>query len=106
MSNALTTIRKNGAYTLLTPDESGLLVGHLEGKPVAYFFSQKRKASAFRAAIGKNTFPIVKEDARTLTEELVDLGVTAAFIDPDNPQTPPDPLNLAKYLEHLQRPAS
>lgn len=106
MPNPLNEIRKNGVYTMLTPDESGLLVGHLEGKPVAYFFSKKRHATAFRAAIGKGDFPIIKEDARALTEELVESGVVQAFVDPDEPKALPDPLNLEKYLEVLVKAAS
>lgn len=106
MPNPLNEIRKNGVYTLLTPDESGLLVGQCEGRPVAYFFSKKRNATAFRAAIGKGDFPIIKEDAKALTEELVEAGVTEAFVDPDQPKTLPDPLNLKKYLEVLQKAAS
>jgi hypothetical protein len=105
MPNPLNEIRKNGVYTLLTPDESGLLVGHLEGRPVAYFFSKKRNATAFRTAIGKANFPIVKEDAKELTQELVESGVVEAFVDPDEPKTLPDPLNLKKYLEVLEKAA-
>lgn len=106
MPNPLNEIRKNGVYTLLTPDESGLLVGHCEGRPVAYFFSKKRNATAFRSLIGKGDFPIIKEDAKALTEELVEAGVTDAFIDPDDPKTLPDPLNLKKYQEVLAKAAS
>lgn len=106
MPNPLNEIRKNGVYTLLTPDESGLLVGHLEGKPVAYFFSKKRNATAFRALIGKGNFPIIKEEALALTEELVESGVQEAFVDAEDPKTLPDPLNLKKYLEVLAKAAS
>lgn len=103
MPNPLNEIRKNGVYTLLIPDESGFLVGQLEGKPVVYFFSKKRNATAFRALIGKADCPIIKEDARALTEELVEAGVLDAFVDAEDPKTLPDPLNLEKYLAHLKQ---
>ena len=101
MPNALATIQKNGVYTILTPDES-FLIGHVEGKPAAFYFSQRKKASAYRAAIGKPDHLIVKEDALELSAELVELGVTEAFVDAEDPKALPDPLNLAKYLAHLQ----
>jgi hypothetical protein len=103
MPNPLNEIRKNGVYTLLTPDESGLLVGQLAGQPVAYLFSKKRNATAFRAQIDKGDFPIVKEEALALTAELVEAGVQEAFVDPVDPKTLPDPLNLKKYLAVLQQ---
>ena len=102
MPNPLTTIKKNGVYTMLTPDEE-FLIGHSEGQPVAFFFSQKKKASAYRELIKKPELVIVKEDAKTLTEELVELGVKEAFIDPETVKNLPDPLFLPKYLEHLSK---
>lgn len=103
MPNPLTTLKKNGVYTILTPDEN-FLIGHSEGQPVAFFFSQKKKASAYRELIKKPDHIIVKEDTKTLTEELVELGVKEAFVDPETVKNLPDPLFLPKYLEHLNKP--
>ena len=105
MPNALTTLKKNGVYTILTPGEDGFLIGHCEGHPVAFYFSQKKKATAYRATIGKLDHVVVKEDVTTLSEELVEAGVKEAFIDAENPTSLPDPLNLPKYLEHLKKEA-
>lgn len=102
MPNPLTTIKKNGVYTMLTPDEE-FLIGQSEGQPVAFFFSQRKKASAYRELIKKPDLMIVKEDVRGLTEELVELGVKEAFVDPETVKNLPDPLFLPKYLEHLTK---
>ena len=75
MPNPLTTLKKNGVYTILTPGEDGFLIGHCEGHPVV----------------------------TALSEELVEAGVKEAFIDAENPKSLPDPLNLPKYLEHLKK---
>ena len=104
MPNALATIRKNGVYTILTPDES-FLIGHVEGHPAAFYFSQRKRAAAYREAIGKADHLIVKEDALDLTAELVELGVDDAFVDAENPKALPDPLDLKKYLAHLEEEA-
>ncbi len=86
----------------MTPDEE-FLIGHSDGQPVAFFFSQKKKASAYRELIKKPDLVIVKEDAKVLTEELVELGVKEAFVDPETVKNLPDPLFLPKYLEHLTK---
>ncbi|MDB5100279.1 MAG: hypothetical protein JWM80_4700 [Cyanobacteria bacterium RYN_339] len=107
MPNPLTTIRKNGTvYTVLTPDEEGFLIGQSEGKPVAFFFSMKKFATAYLASIGKADHVIVKEDVRGLTEELIEAGVKEAFVDAEDPKQLPDPLVLPKYLEHMSKEAA
>lgn len=103
MPNALNTIKKNGVYTILTPDEDGFLIGQCEGQPVAFYFSMKKHATAYRERIGKRDHVIIKEDARDLTAELVEAGVKNAFVDAEDPTHLPDPLNLEKYLEHLSK---
>ena len=105
MPNPLSTMKKNGVYTILTPDES-FLIGHSDGQPVAFFFSQKKKATAYRTLIGKADHLIIKEDAQALTQELVDVGVKEAFVDPEDVKNLPDPLFLPKYLEHLSKEAA
>lgn len=102
MPNPLNTIKKNGVYTMLTPDEE-FLIGQSEGQPVAFFFSQKKKATAYRELINQPKLVIEKLDARALTEELVELGVKEAFVDPETVKNLPDPLFLPKYLEHLTK---
>lgn len=103
MPNPLNLIRKNGTvYTLLTPDES-FLIGHSDGKPCAFLFSQKKMATAYREAIGKPDLVIIKEDAKPLLEELVELGVNEAFVDPEKPSGLPDALLLPKFIEHLAK---
>lgn len=104
MPNPLTTIRKNGTvYTVLTPDEEGFLIGQSEGKPVAFYFSQLKKAKTYLQAINKADHVVIKEDVRGLTEELIGVGVKEAFIDAENPKELPDPLLLTKYLEVLAK---
>jgi hypothetical protein len=107
MPNALNVIRKNGTvYTVLTPDEEGFLIGQSEGKPVAFFFSMKKFASAYLASIGKGDHIIVKEEVQPLIQELLEAGVKEAFVDSDDPKHLPDPLVLSKYLEHLATAAT
>lgn len=102
MPNPLNTIRKTGTvYTVLTPDEEGFLIGQSEGRPVAFFFSMKKFATAYLTAIGKTDHVIIKEEVKPLIEELIEAGVKDAFVDAEDPKFLPDPLVLKKYLEHL-----
>ncbi|HEY9721648.1 MAG TPA: hypothetical protein V6D47_06520 [Oscillatoriaceae cyanobacterium] len=103
MPNALSAIRKNGVYTVLTPDEDGFLIGHSDGQPVAFFFSQKKKASAYLEAIGKTDHVVIKEETLPLVQELIEAGVKEAFVDAENARNLPDPLLLPKFLEHLAK---
>jgi hypothetical protein len=106
MPHPLATIQKNDSvYIALTPDEN-FLIGHREGKPAAFLFSQKKKATAYLAAIGKPDHKAVKEAPKELVEELVEVGVYEAFLDAELPHALPDPLFLPKFLEHLAKPVA
>jgi hypothetical protein len=104
MPNPLNTIRKSGTvYTVLTPDEEGFLIGQSDGHPVAFYFSQMKKAKAYLATINKGDHVVIKEDVKGLTQELIECGVKEAFVDAEDPKQLPDPLVLPKYLEHLSK---
>ena len=104
MPNPLNTIAKSGhVYTVLVPGEEAFLIGQCEGKPVAFFFSQKKVATAYLATIDKSNHKVIKEEVKPLMEELIEVGVEQAFVDAEDPKALPDPLMLSMFLEHLAK---
>ena len=102
MAKGLAAIAKSGqVYTVLLPGEESFLIGQCEGKPVAFLFSMKKMATAYLASIGKLDHKVVKEEAKPLLEELVEVGVETAFLDPEDPQALPDPLLIPRFIDHL-----
>lgn len=90
--------KQDSIYTLVTPDGSGFLIGHCDGEPMAFLFTQRTQAFAYLEAIGKKDHLAVNETVGALANELIGSGVEMAFLNPSDPSRLLEPIPLRAYL--------
>lgn len=97
-----------GIYTLLTPDEEGYVIAKdQDGASVALYFTREELADRYRQAMGKPEFKVLflegREGVQELTEELVECGITEAFLDHTRRTRQPVVLDLAAWARQHAR---